>query len=209
MLTYKDEKRSYRDLPLRWAELGTVYRYERSRLAETRREDPGGPVCRDGRPGTVHALLRLPGASFPQPSLNASCRSGTLNGLFRVRGFTQDDAHIFCLPEQLADEIQGPARSEPSRSPRGTFSEPSRSLPAGVLDLTETILTKFGFTEYEAMLPSPPPTPPTPLSRMLFYRVRGDAPPPPLLLPSLGCSLREAAVGSDHAVTPPRRVRDR
>ena len=60
VLTYKDEKRSYRDLPLRWAELGTVYRYERSRLAETRREDPGGPVCRDGRPGTVHALLRLP-----------------------------------------------------------------------------------------------------------------------------------------------------
>jgi len=87
VLTYKDEKRSYRDLPLRWAELGTVYRYE---------------------------------------------RSGTLNGLFRVRGFTQDDAHIFCLPEQLADEIQG------------------------VLDLTETILTKFGFTEYEVMLSTRP-----------------------------------------------------
>ncbi|EOD05459.1 threonine-tRNA ligase [Emiliania huxleyi CCMP1516] len=90
VLTYKDEKRSYRDLPLRWAELGTVYRYE---------------------------------------------RSGTLNGLFRVRGFTQDDAHIFCLPEQLADEIQGPTR---------------------VLDLTETILTKFGFTEYEVMLSTRP-----------------------------------------------------
>ena len=60
VLVYKDDMRSYRDLPLRWAELGTVYRYE---------------------------------------------RSGTLQGLFRVRGFTQDDAHIFCLPEQLADEI--------------------------------------------------------------------------------------------------------
>lgn len=80
VLVYKDEMRSYRDLPLRWAELGTVYRYE---------------------------------------------RSGTLNGLFRVRGFTQDDAHIFCLPSQLADEI------------------------VGVLDLFETILTRFGFTEYE------------------------------------------------------------
>ena len=57
VLVYKDELRSYRELPLRWAELGTVYRYE---------------------------------------------RSGTLQGLFRVRGFTQDDAHIFCLPEQLS-----------------------------------------------------------------------------------------------------------
>jgi len=87
VLIYKDELRSYRELPLRWAELGTVYRYE---------------------------------------------RSGTLHGLFRVRGFTQDDAHIFCLPEQLADEI------------------------VGVLDLTESILTKFGFTEYEVMLSTRP-----------------------------------------------------
>lgn len=87
VLVYKDELRSYRELPLRWAELGTVYRYE---------------------------------------------RSGTLHGLFRVRGFTQDDAHIFCLPEQLADEI------------------------LGVLDLTETILSKFGFTEYEVMLSTRP-----------------------------------------------------
>jgi len=87
VLVYKDEMRSYRDLPLRWAELGTVYRYE---------------------------------------------RSGTLNGLFRVRGFTQDDAHIFCLPSQLADEI------------------------VGVLNLFETILTKFGFTEYEVMLSTRP-----------------------------------------------------
>ena len=82
VLIYKDEPKSYRDLPLRWGELGTVYRYE---------------------------------------------RSGTLNGLFRVRGFTQDDAHIFCLPEQLADEIQGPPR--PVRSLLGALSEPSRNCP--------------------------------------------------------------------------------
>ena len=52
-------------------------------------------------------------------------RSGTMHGLFRVRGFTQDDAHIFCLPHQIADEIKG------------------------VLDLTEDILSTFGFTEFE------------------------------------------------------------
>ncbi|CAM9710959.1 unnamed protein product [Ectocarpus sp. 4 AP-2014] len=82
-LVYKDDLRSYRrvsltlaDLPIRWAEMGTVYRYE---------------------------------------------RSGTLHGLMRVRGFTQDDAHIFCLPEQLEDEI------------------------ISVLDLTEAILSRFGF----------------------------------------------------------------
>jgi len=57
---YKTQTRSYRDLPLRWAELGTVYRYE---------------------------------------------RSGVLHGLTRVRGFTQDDAHIICTPEQISDEI--------------------------------------------------------------------------------------------------------
>ena len=79
VLVFKDKQPSYRDLPIRWAELGTVYRYE---------------------------------------------RSGTLHGLFRVRGFTQDDAHIFCLPGQLTDEI------------------------VGVLDLTEQILTKFGFDTY-------------------------------------------------------------
>jgi threonyl-tRNA synthetase len=60
ILIYKDRPRSYRDLPVRLGELGTVYRYE---------------------------------------------RSGTLHGLFRVRGFTQDDAHIFCTPEQIEDEI--------------------------------------------------------------------------------------------------------
>jgi len=60
ILVFQNELRSYRDLPLRLAELGTVYRYE---------------------------------------------RSGTLHGLMRVRGFTQDDAHIFCTPEQLAGEV--------------------------------------------------------------------------------------------------------
>ncbi|MEO0854369.1 MAG: aminoacyl--tRNA ligase-related protein, partial [Cyanobacteria bacterium J06648_11] len=76
VLTYQNTLHSYRELPLRWAELGTVYRYE---------------------------------------------RSGALHGLMRVRGFTQDDAHIFCLPEQVAREI------------------------LGVLDLTEKILSDFGF----------------------------------------------------------------
>ncbi len=57
---YKNRPRSYRELPLRWAELGTVYRYE---------------------------------------------KGGVLHGLLRVRGFTQDDAHIFCTPEQIEDEI--------------------------------------------------------------------------------------------------------
>jgi len=86
-LMYKDELRSYRDLPIRWGELGTVYRYE---------------------------------------------RSGTLHGLMRVRGFTQDDAHIFCLPDQLQDEI------------------------VDVLSLTEQILSRFGFDKYEIMLSTQP-----------------------------------------------------
>jgi len=60
IMIYKNKFRSYRDLPLRWAELGTVYRYE---------------------------------------------RSGVLHGLLRVRGFTQDDAHLFCTPEQMENEI--------------------------------------------------------------------------------------------------------
>ncbi len=60
ILIYKSQLRSYRDLPLRWAELGTVYRYE---------------------------------------------KSGVLHGLLRVRGFTQDDAHIFCTQDQIEDEI--------------------------------------------------------------------------------------------------------
>ncbi|MDR1277832.1 MAG: threonine--tRNA ligase, partial [Treponema sp.] len=61
IMIYKNKGRSYRDLPLRWAELGTVYRYE---------------------------------------------RSGVLHGLLRVRGFTQDDAHIFCTPDQIEGEIR-------------------------------------------------------------------------------------------------------
>jgi threonyl-tRNA synthetase len=60
ILIYQDRMKSYRDLPVRLGELGTVYRYE---------------------------------------------RSGVLHGLFRVRGFTQDDAHIFCTPEQIEDEV--------------------------------------------------------------------------------------------------------
>ena len=62
ILIYKDSLKSYRDLPVRLGELGTVYRYE---------------------------------------------RSGVMHGLLRVRGFTQDDAHIFCTPEQIEDEVVG------------------------------------------------------------------------------------------------------
>src|SRR5437870_6171777 len=61
IMMYKTKRRSYRELPLRWAELGTVYSYE---------------------------------------------RSGVLHGLLRVRGFTQDDAHIFCRPDQVKEEIE-------------------------------------------------------------------------------------------------------
>ncbi|KAB8335907.1 threonine--tRNA ligase [Scytonema tolypothrichoides VB-61278] len=87
VLTYKHELHSYREFPLRYCELGTVYRYE---------------------------------------------RSGALHGLMRVRGFTQDDAHIFCLEEQIADEI------------------------LGVLNLTERILSDFGFKNYEVNLSTRP-----------------------------------------------------
>ncbi|MHC1736986.1 MAG: threonine--tRNA ligase [Ignavibacteriaceae bacterium] len=65
ILIYKNKLHSYRDLPLRWAELGTVYRYE---------------------------------------------KSGVLHGLLRVRGFTQDDAHIFCTPDQIEEEIMRTVR---------------------------------------------------------------------------------------------------
>jgi len=65
IMIYNTDVRSYRELPLRWAELGTVYRYE---------------------------------------------RSGVLHGLLRVRGFTQDDAHIICTPDQIEDEILGVLR---------------------------------------------------------------------------------------------------
>ncbi len=83
IMMYKDQLRSYRDLPLRWGELGTVYRYE---------------------------------------------RSGVLHGLLRVRGFTQDDAHIFCRPDQLSDEIMG------------------------VLDLCKFMMQSFGYKDYEVHL---------------------------------------------------------
>ena len=87
VLTYASRLRSYRELPIRWAELGTVYRYE--------------------RPGVMH-------------------------GLMRVRGFTQDDAHVFCLPEQIGDEI------------------------LRVLNLTERILSTFDFRQYEIHLSTRP-----------------------------------------------------
>jgi threonyl-tRNA synthetase len=83
IMIYRSRIRSYRELPLRWAEMGTVYRYE---------------------------------------------RSGVLHGLLRVRGFTQDDAHIFCRPDQIEDEV------------------------LSCLDLTLHLLRSFGFHEYDIML---------------------------------------------------------
>ncbi|HNM49370.1 MAG TPA: threonine--tRNA ligase [Candidatus Obscuribacter sp.] len=87
IMIYKSKLRSYRDLPIRMAELGTVYRYE---------------------------------------------RSGVLHGMLRVRGFTQDDSHIFCTPEQLEDEI------------------------SGILDLVDALMTTFGY-KYKAYLATKPP----------------------------------------------------
>jgi threonyl-tRNA synthetase len=83
ILIYKNSPKSYRDLPQRYAELGNVYRYE---------------------------------------------RSGTMHGLLRVRGFTQDDAHIFCTPEQIEDEI------------------------GGCIDFAESVLKTFGFEEFKVEL---------------------------------------------------------
>ena len=87
ILVYKTKIRSYRDLPLRWAELGTVYRYE---------------------------------------------KSGVLHGLMRVRGFTQDDAHIFCRPDQLTSELEN------------------------VILLATSILKKFGFKDYDIYVSTQP-----------------------------------------------------
>jgi threonyl-tRNA synthetase len=84
---YNTRKRSYREFPLRWCELGTVYRYE---------------------------------------------RAGALHGLLRVRGFTQDDAHIFCRPDQLEEEI------------------------FNILNLNLHILQTFGFSEYDIYLSTRP-----------------------------------------------------
>ncbi len=87
ILIFKSHLRSYRDLPLRYAELGTVYRYE---------------------------------------------RAGVLYGLARVRGFTQDDAHIFCRPDQIEDEV------------------------AKVVKLAQFMMTTFGFDDYELLLSTRP-----------------------------------------------------
>lgn len=84
---FNNDTRSYRELPIRWCELGTVYRYE---------------------------------------------RAGALHGLLRVRGFTQDDAHIFCRPDQLEDEI------------------------LNILDLNLHILRSFGFNAYDIYLSTRP-----------------------------------------------------
>jgi threonyl-tRNA synthetase len=83
ILIYKSSPRSYRDLPLRYAELGNVYRYE---------------------------------------------RSGTMHGLLRVRGFTQDDAHIFCTPGQIEDEV------------------------VACIDFAQSVLKTFGFSEFKVEL---------------------------------------------------------
>ncbi len=83
ILIYKNSPRSYRDLPVRLAELGNVYRYE---------------------------------------------RSGTMHGLLRVRGFTQDDAHIFCTPGQIEDEV------------------------VACIDFAEAVLKTFGFSEFKVEL---------------------------------------------------------
>lgn len=87
ILIYKSKKRSYKELPIRWAELGTVYRYE---------------------------------------------KSGVLQGLFRVRGFTQDDAHIFCTPEQLEEEL------------------------ISTIELVQFMLETFKFEKYQIMLSTRP-----------------------------------------------------
>jgi threonyl-tRNA synthetase len=87
IMIYKSRLRSYRELPLRWAELGTVYRFE---------------------------------------------RSGVLHGLMRVRGFTQDDAHVFCAPDQIDEEI------------------------SRVLSFSLFIWRSFGFAEYKVYLSTRP-----------------------------------------------------
>ena len=83
ILIYKNSPKSYRDLPVRYAELGNVYRYE---------------------------------------------RSGTMHGLLRVRGFTQDDAHIFCTPGQIEDEV------------------------VACIEFAQSVLNTFGFAEFKVEL---------------------------------------------------------
>ncbi len=83
IMIYKSKPRSYRDLPVRLAEFGTVYRYE---------------------------------------------QSGELGGMTRVRGFTQDDAHLFCTEEQVADEFRG------------------------CIEMTQFVLTSLGMSDYRVRL---------------------------------------------------------
>ena len=83
ILIYKNSPKSYRDLPVRYAELGNVYRYE---------------------------------------------RSGTMHGLLRVRGFTQDDAHIFCTPEQIENEV------------------------VACIEFAQVVMSTFGFTDFKVEL---------------------------------------------------------
>ena len=125
VLTYKEGRYSYRDLPLRWAELGTVYRYERS--------------------GTMHGLFRVRGftqvrlrrqlgrgaVAWLRPAGACCCRRSRAQA-FTSRPHPQDDAHIFCLPEQIEAEI------------------------GGVLQLVEDVLGRFGFREYEINLSTRP-----------------------------------------------------
>jgi len=87
ILVYRQKLRSYRELPLRWAELGTVYRLE---------------------------------------------KQGVLHGLLRVRGFTQDDAHIFCREDQIEDEV------------------------VRIIDFTKFFLGSFGFSDYRVFLSTRP-----------------------------------------------------
>ncbi|MXY44265.1 MAG: threonine--tRNA ligase [Dehalococcoidia bacterium] len=87
VMYYRNDLRSYRELPMRIGELGAVYRYE---------------------------------------------RGGVVQGLLRVRGMTQDDAHIFCRPDQVSDEVNG------------------------VLDLTFFLMSSFGFSDYDVMLSTRP-----------------------------------------------------
>jgi threonyl-tRNA synthetase len=91
ILIYKNSPKSYRDLPQRYAELGNVYRYE---------------------------------------------RSGTMHGLLRVRGFTQDDAHIFCTPEQIEDEV------------------------VACIEFAQSVLSTFGFKDFKVELSTWDPTKP-------------------------------------------------
>src|SRR5437773_755343 len=106
ILIYKDRRRSYRELPLRLAEFGTVYRYE---------------------------------------------RSGVMHGLLRVRGFTQDDAHIFCTPDQIESEVEA------------------------CVDFAKLVLTTFGFERYQVELSARDPNQPKDYAGTLADWQRAEA----------------------------------